>query len=572
MTDLVPTPTGNDPESYLDRDATLTDALDRSAQGSQGMNFHGPRGDLAEVVSYADLALEARETGRRLLSAGLAPGDRVGLVAETEGDFVRAFMGALYARLVPVPLPLPAAFGAKHSYSKQIQRIIEVADARAVVTSDDYVDWMKEPLEGRELLYTGPVADLPAPENDLIGAPVAGDLAYLQFSSGTTGSPKGVAVSHSGLMANLKAMGQDALSMTSCDRGVSWLPFYHDMGLVGCLLLPAAAGMSMDFLATRDFIRRPGLWLSMISRGKATMSYSPSFGYELAARRGQSAKDLDLSSWRIAGIGGDMIRSGNLDEFSRTFADVGFRSESFLPSYGMAELTLGMTFAEVGRGCRIHRLDPEALERGVVKKAEEDVRQARDFAICGKPLLHHEIQIRTREGELLDTSEVGQIHARGPSMMEGYYGDPDATRQVLDGDGWLDTGDVGFLDEDGELVITGRAKDLIIVNGRNIWPQDVEWMVEQGVEGIREGGVVAFGTSSSHETDQEQLTVVIEYRNASQEAIDAIISRTDSFLRNEFQLSPIVARSRPGSLPRTSSGKLSRATARELYLSGAFET
>src|SRR5699024_8013557 len=194
--------------------------------------------------------------------------------------------------------------------------------------------------------------------------PSPDDLAYLQLSSGTTRAPRGIGVTHRALMANLEGMATQAFALDPADRGMSWLPFYHDMGLVGCLLLPIATQMSIDYLATRDFIRRPGLWPAMISRARVTMSYAPSFGYQLAARRARLSEPLDLSCWRIAGIGGDMIKTGNLDEFARVYAEHGFEPESFLPSYGMAELALGFTFAPLGSGCRAEMLDTAELERG----------------------------------------------------------------------------------------------------------------------------------------------------------------------------------------------------------------
>ena len=569
MTNLVPTPTDPDRQPRIREFATLTEALDAAEGGLAGLNFHSSRGDLAEVLSYTDLAHQAREVGSRLLALGLEPGARVGVLAETHGDFLRGFMGALYAGLAPCPMPLPAAFGSRDGYGLQIQRIVEVADPGAVLVPDEYLDWVVPAMEPFGLAYVGPISGLPPKGPPAEGGGSPDDLAYLQFSSGTTGAPKGVAVTHRGLMANLAGMGHDALNVSGADRGVSWLPFYHDMGLVGCVLMPMAAHLSIDYLATRDFIRRPGLWPAMISRAGATMTYAPSFGYELAARRGRAAEGLNLAQWRIAGIGGDMIRAGNLADFSQAYAPFGFNPDSYLPSYGMAELTLGLTFTALGSGARMHALDPDALEEGRVKPAPGDGR-AREFAICGKPLDGHDISVRLPDGSEAPEGAVGQIFARGPSVMQGYFRNPEATAEILEAGGWLDTGDLGFLDENGELTLTGRAKDLIIVNGRNIWPQDIEWTVETNLNGIREGGVVAFGATTSHETEQEQLTVVIECRKGDAEARAELTRQADALVREVYQLSPVVALSRPGALPRTSSGKLSRSKAREMYLSGAF--
>lgn len=566
MNTLTPMPEDRDRVVKAASFATLTQALEAASFARTGMNFYGPRGDLVEVLPYADLVDQSREIGARLLALGLVPGDRVGMLAETHADFVRAFAGALYVGLVPCPMPLPPAFGGRMDYSAQIEGIAKVAKFRAVIAPEDFLDWVVEPLAHFGLLFVGTVSDLPEGQTVTEAASDPEGLAYLQFSSGTTGSPKGVAVTHAGLMANLSAM-QEALEITGADRGVSWLPFYHDMGLVGCMLLPMVTQFSIDYLATRDFVRRPALWPLMISRARATVSYAPSFGYRLAAQRGRAADGLDLSSWRIAGIGGDMIRTGNLSSFSDVYAAHGFDPKAFTPSYGMAELTLGLTFAADGAGCRAHALDPSVLEDGIAQDASDGTR-SREFAICGKALPGHEVEVRLADGSHAGTRQIGNVFARGPSVMQGYFLDPEATRDVLAEDGWLDTGDIGFIDENGELTLTGRAKDLIIVNGRNIWPQDVEWTIEQRIEGIREGCVVAFETTPSHETDQEQVTLVIEHRNPKD---DEISRQAGSLMQQVYQLTPVVALSRPGSLPRTSSGKLSRSKAREMYLAGLLD-
>lgn len=572
---LTTTPTDPGQASRPGTFATLTEALDYAAAGRSGMNFYGPRGDLAEVLSYADLAEQGRETGGRLLARGLEPGDRVGLIAETEADFVRAFMGCLFARLIPCPMPLPAAFGAKGAYGGQLQRIAAVADVSAVIAPEAYLDWVRPPLTepgtASSLLFIGPLGSLAdlTPQDIANEHPDPEATAYLQFSSGTTQAPKGIAISHRAMMANIIGMVRDALKIDGRDRGVSWLPFYHDMGLVGCMLLPIGAQMSIDYLATRDFIRRPGLWPTMISRAGATMSYAPSFGYELAAKRGRSVEGLDLSRWRIAGIGGDMIKVANLNEFTSTFAPHGFDASSFLPSYGMAEVSLGLTFSALGSGCRSHRLDLDQLDRGKAVKANTG--RARDFAICGTALPGHEVEVRDPSGAALPEGKVGKVFARGPSIMQGYFNNPDSTAEVLDQAGWLDTGDLGSF-VDGELVLTGRAKDLIIVNGRNIWPQDIEWTLEHRVAGAREGGVVAFGGAEDDgDGREEEVTIVIECRTSQPDGREALKTEADALVREIHGVSPRVALSKPGLLPRTSSGKLSRAKARDMFLAGSFD-
>ena len=562
-----PTPTGRGVPLRAGRFGTLVDALDYAARARTGMNFHGPRGELVEVLGYARLASEARAAAGRLLGLGLAPGDRVGLVAETDGDFVRGFMAAVLAGLVPCPMPLPTAFGARAEYAGQLRRIAAVADMSAVILAEPYRALVAEALEDRQFRHVGPLDAIDAAPAPLPSAPAPDALAYLQFSSGTTRAPRGIAVTHRAVMANIEGMAA-ALTLGPSDRGMSWLPFYHDMGLVGCLLLPVAAQMSIDYLATRDFIRRPGLWPAMISRNRATLSYSPSFGYRLAAQRSRLSGPMDLSSWRIAGIGGDMIKTGNLDEFARVYAPHGFSPDGFLPSYGMAELALGFTFSRPGAGCRSEVLDTAALERGEARPKGAGPGDARAFARCGRPLPDHELELRDDDGRALGVRQVGGIFARGPSVMQGYFRDPDATEAVLSPDGWLDTGDKGYLTEEGELVVTGRSKDLIIVNGRNIWPQDIEWTLERRLSGVREGATAAFGIDTGAE---EGLAVVLEHRGSDAEARARLRDEADMLIRESFGLAPEIAFCAPGTLPRTSSGKMGRAQARAMYLAGRFE-
>ncbi|MEM9043638.1 MAG: fatty acyl-AMP ligase [Pseudomonadota bacterium] len=556
-------------EKLVSEYTSLLEVLDTRAAGTAGMNFHGPRGDLIETLSYADMSAEGRACAARLLALGLARGDRIGLLAETNGDFVRAFIGALYAGLVPCPVPLPPAFGDRKAYQQTLLGISRVAGFRVLLMPDEYAELVRPSLAELDLDYAGPLSGLPVPASPVAVVPEPNDLAYLQFSSGTTGAPKGVAVTHRSLMANLSGM-QMALDVSSADHGVSWLPFYHDMGMVGCMLLPLAVQFEIDYLATRDFIRRPGLWLSMISRSGATMSYAPSFGYELVARRAKAVDGLNLKTWRIAGIGGDMIRSGSLADFTSSYQPFGFDPNSFTPSYGMAELTLGLTFPAMRTGLRTHRIGSDALAQGFARKAAEADEKAREFAICGRALPEHEVVVRLANGNAAAPHQVGQIYARGPSVMQGYFQDETTTSSILDEDGWLDTGDLGFLDEAGELTLTGRAKDLIIVNGRNVWPQDVEWTMEQQIEGVRDGSVAAFSTEVVDGNAQEQLTVVIEHRGALNGGAETIVANADRLVRQVYQLTPVVALARPGALPRTSSGKLSRNKAREMYLSGDF--
>jgi fatty-acyl-CoA synthase len=354
------------------------------------------------------------------------------------------------------------------------------------------------------------------------------------------------------------------------DRAVSWLPLYHDMGLVGMLLSGLACQCSVDLLPTGAFVRRPSLWLELISSRQATISYAPTFGYELAARRAQAAnpESLDLTSWRVAGVGGDMIRPAPLEAFARAFSSSGFSPSTFVPSYGMAETTLGLTLAPLGQGIRTDRIDVEALERrqSADPRHREGTR-TRDFALCGKVLPGHRIEVRDQQGKPLAERRMGRIFASGPSLMTSYFGEPKETARVLSKDGWLDTGDLGYA-FDGQIVITGRAKDLIIINGRNVWPQDLEWTAESEIAALRSGDVAVFSVNGA---DQERIIALVQCRTGAAETREDLRAQTAGLFRTRHGLEAEVVLIPPHSLPQTSSGKLSRSSAKSLFLSGAFE-
>lgn len=571
MTDLCITPTGSGKPVLLADFATLTEALDYAAQGVNGLSLYDARGRIVTTTMWEDVREEALATGARLLHRGLQPGDRVGILAETSPTFIATFFGCLYAGLVPCPMPLPAAFGARRAYLDVLRGLLDAASARAIVAPGMFGDWVEEEFAQCDLAFAGAFASLDERVDRLKPQPAAGDgLAYLQFSSGTTRAPMGVAISHRAAMANLRAMATH-LQFDDRDRGVSWLPWYHDMGLVGCVLLPISVQMSMDYLATKDFMVRPGLWLDLIGRNRATLSYAPSFAYELAAKRARPSADLDLSDWRVAGIGGDMVRAAALRSFADAFAASGFQPSVFVPSYGMAEATLGLTFGSLGNGAQFDTLDAASLaDAGVAREPQPGGRKV-DLARCGAVLASHQIEIRDEAGALLPERQVGRVFAAGPSLMQGYFGQPDATAEVLTADGWLDTGDLGYLDR-GDLVIAGRAKDMLIVNGRNIWPQDVEWSVESQVDGVRSGGAALIGVNPTPDLlDASELVLVVECRSQEPELREAMRNAAHDVARKIYGLETSVALAPPRSLPRTTSGKLQRVKIGEMLRTGQFD-
>lgn len=549
---------------------TIAEALDYAARTDRGMNFYSGKGVLIEQLPYALLREQALALARKLLGAGLHPGETVGLIAESDGNFARAFYACQYAGLIPAPLPLPAAFGGREGYISHLKRMLERAHAKALFGPEVLSGWMSEieNLPGLKFCGTYDLVN-DAPEAASLPAPDAKSLAYLQFSSGSTRFPHGVAVTQAAFMANAHHMAVHGLKITEADRAVTWLPFYHDMGLVGFFLMPMSCQVTIDVLATRDFARRPLLWLELIARTKATVSFSPSFGYELCVRRAETvATDgLDLSTWRAAGIGGDMVRPGVLTRFGARFLANGFAPTAFVPSYGMAEATLALSFTPLGQGALSDVIDGTVLEqehRAV--PAGPTTQRSRAFVRCGRMLPNHEAEIRDEAGALCEQRVVGRIFVRGPSLMEGYFDSPEETEAVLSPEGWLDTGDLGYWVND-ELVITGRAKDLILVNGRNVWPQDLEWTAEAEFTGLRSGDVAVVSVDRG---EAEEVVVLVQCRASDREARIALQSEIGKFFRGRFGLETRIVLVPPRSLPQTSSGKLSRSKAKAMYLAGAF--
>jgi fatty-acyl-CoA synthase len=573
MSDLKPTPTDSGLVRRMADFELMGDALDYAAQGKSGLNFYSARNGLEEVMPYAQLRERALNAAQRMLAAGLVSGDRVAVIAETDAEFVVTFFGCAYAGLIPAPLPLPVAFGGKEGYIAHLKRIMQVCGARAVFAPSSLVEWVEDAAQTLDLAYAGALADLPAIKGDDVPLPRANpkDMCYLQFSSGTTRFPLGVEITHEAFMANAHGISQHGLRVMDGDRCASWLPFYHDMGLVGFLLVPLATQMSVDLMPTRDFARRSLGWLKIISDNRSTLAYSPSFGYELCARRARTANidHLDLSCWRAAGIGGDMIRLPVLERFAECFAKSGFDEKAFVASYGMAEATLAISFAPQDKGLVYDRLDLNALDRdsrAIPTTPNSSVPQ-RTFVLCGGPLPGHAIEVRDAKGNVLEEGQVGRVFVTGPSLMKEYYGNAGETACVMTQEGWLDTGDLGYF-RDGQIVITGRAKDLILVNGRNVWPQDLEWAAESGNDVLRAGDVAAF---SIDDGEGEKVVLLVQTRISDPKRRDSLLSGIEGLVSAEYGLLAKVVSVPPHSLPQTSSGKLSRIKARRMYLEGAFE-
>jgi fatty-acyl-CoA synthase len=552
--------------------ATIAEALDYVATGRRGLNFHDARGTLVRAYPYSDLRQDALAHAQRFVALGIKPGDRIALIAETGADFAACFFGAVYAGAWPVPLPLPTSFGGRESYVDQLSVQLTSCDpalflypaeltefagaaaARAIVRSRDW--------ESLAIVNAAPAA--------LRGAS-SDDIAYLQYSSGSTRFPHGVAVTHRALLDNLRAHGV-GLKIEDADRCISWLPWYHDMGLVGCLLSPIALQMSVDYLKTEDFARRPLAWLDMITRNPGTsLSYSPSFGYDICSRRMSSqtrAEDrFDLSRWRIAGNGADMIRPDVMQAFVDSFAEAGFQASAFCPSYGLAEATLAVSLMPPGEGIRLELVEENELSGCAEDPASDRPRRYRAVVNCGKPVSGMEIDVRGDDGEPLPDRGIGKVFVRGASVMHSYFRDEESSRACLTPDGWLDTGDMGYMSH-GYIFIVGRAKDMIIINGRNHWPQDIEWAVEQ-LPGFKSGDIAAFAITGP--SGEETPAVLVHCRVSDAGERGRLRDEIRERVRAITGISPVVELIPPRSLPRTSSGKLSRVKARNLYLSGEIQ-
>ncbi len=571
----IPTQDPSLPRRFADF-GTLLEAIEYAAGGIRGLNFYSPRGELETSISFSEICKKAQEIGRRFIHFGIEKGSRVALIAETSDEFVCYFIGCQYAGLLPVPLPLPTSFGGREGYTDQLNQQMKSCGATVAISASYMLPLLDEATSGLKMKFVGTSATFEAQaylkdiKNITLPEAKPEDLAYLQYSSGSTRFPHGVAVTHKSLLANCYGIGGEGMNLTEDDRVVSWLPFYHDMGLVGTLLSPIANQVTTDYLATEAFARRPLEWLKLISRNKGTLTYSPTFGYDICARRASPTKiaDLDLSSWRVAGIGGDMIRADVLIYFQEIFKDVGFKSTTFVPGYGLAECTLAVSFARLDTGFEIDLVDEKVLsgEEKCLKKTKINGNGAnyRGVVNCGVPLSEFEMEIRDENDVDLGEYQIGRVCVRGPSVMAGYFQDPEATESCLSEDGWLDTGDMGYMKE-GCLYIIGRVKDLIIINGKNHWPQDIEWMVEQ-LDDLRSGDTAA--VSIPGERDEEVPAILVQCRTRDEAERTAMENKIKNTVHSMIGISPVVALIPPRSLPRTSSGKLSRVKARKQYLAG----
>ena len=547
---------------------TLAAALDALA-GDDARGYTFVRPDGTEVFhSFRSLADEAHRRGAFLLEQGLRKGDRVALVVPESDDFVLTFFGAVRAGLVPVPIYPQLSFKNVEAYHDTVAHIVGASGAKLLVASATTRPFVEPALPkagvGSRVLETTSLTGLPSAR---LGDDVRPeDLGFLQFTSGSTSRPKGVMVSHGNLAANSEAfMLHGVRRITKVDKGVSWLPLFHDMGLIGFVIGPLFSDIEVVFLPTASFVRAPRLWLDALHRYRGTITYAPNFAYALVAKRvkDRDVEGLDLSCVRVAGCGAEPIQAKTLRDFAARLAPAGFRPEAFLPSYGMAEATLAITFMPLGSGLATDRVDPKALQSRRADPPRGDD-GGQEIVDCGLPFPEHEVAIVNEAGERVGDRVVGEIVTRGPSICAGDFQEPELTAASFK-DGWLHTGDLGYT-VDGHVFVCGRVKDIIIIRGRNYYPQDIEWAVGE-LPGVRRGNVVAFGVDVAGE---EQLVVCAEAHQADAEALREAVAQA---VTAQFALAVHKVEVVPqGSLPRTSSGKPQRRKTKQMFLEGSLPT
>jgi fatty-acyl-CoA synthase len=564
---MQPTPVNTKLPIKSDGFANLADALDYAANGDSGFNFYDHKGQLDSVLSYRELREGAIALARRLLGLGLKHGDRVGIIAETDPMFHRFFFACQYAGLIPFALPAGIQMGAHTAYVGQIRRMLESCDAAIAVAPATHSEFLQEAVAEMGLVMAGSPEDFDAlPDADVEFKPLAADEpAYLQYTSGSTRFPRGVEINQATVLENLRAIAQDGLKLTPEDRFVSWLPYYHDMGLIGFILVPLICQLSADYLPSRTFAMRPRLWLKIISDNRGTISSSPTFGYALCAKRLRPSdyERYDLTSWRAACVGAEQVNPVPLRAFAKALAPCNFDPKAFVACYGMAECVLAVSFAPLDVGLTVDYVDQAVMSgEGTAIPVEPDEANVASYVDCGPVLPGFEFRIRDENGNEVEERQCGEIMLKGPSVMSGYFRDEEATRDVLSDDRWLNTGDIGYRVGDN-LFITARSKDVIIIKGRNIWPNDME-VVAQRVEGVRLGGVAAFSVMGFGE--EELAVMVVETKEREISARYKLKHGITELMHEHFGINVIIDLVRPGTLPRTSSGKLSRFQSREAFL------
>jgi len=540
------------------REAAAVDGL--------GVGFWKSPGQI-EHHTYASLAEEAERFAAGLQALGVRSGERVALVLPTCPDFYVAWFGCILARAVPVALYPPVRLGRFAEWRARTTEMLQAANCVAVITERRLQGFLGGPVEQADPAYgCRLVAGVQqyGQGHGLIAQPV-GEMAAIQFSSGTTGDPKPVMLTHDNMVSNARTILAQLPGDPSDHRGVSWLPLYHDMGLIGCLLAAVVAHAPLTLIAPERFVVRPISWLQAISETRATVSVAPNFAFGLVSERVDDADlvDLDLGCWKVALCGAEPVHPRTMERFTDKLAPCGFESTAVTPVYGLAEATLAVTFSDLETPPRWTGFDADLLEN---KRLAVPRANGRQIASLGRPL-NCSLAIRDADQRSLPEGKVGTVFVKGPGVMAGYLDRDESTRAVIDQDGWLNTGDSGFLHK-GELYLCGREKDLIIIRGRNHDPALVEQSLD-GLRGIRTGCVAAFACNDE-EADTESLVVLAEVRG--EEPMERVSVEDEARRRIQAHTGLRVSNVQlvaAGTLPRTSSGKIRRSEARRRFESGS---
>lgn len=526
-----------------------------------------------QPVTYREMFDEARKVAAGLRAHGVAPGDAVPIILPSGREYFQAFWGALFAGAIPAPLYPPVRKNQLGEHLTRQAAIVRNCDAKVLVTVPEAAS-LGLLLKGQapNLQSVLPVSKLLEAGTDLRGIPHRcdpDDLALLQYTSGSTGTPKGVQLSHADLLVNIKAFCQSVGADPVEDRFVSWLPLYHDLGLIGACLGTFYMGIPLYLMSPLSFLARPARWLEEMTRRKATLTAGPNFAYQLCVQKvdDETFAKLDLSSWRVTVNGAEPIDPAGLERFAERFGPVGYKPEVMTPAYGMAELALGLTCTPHGVRPRVDRIEREAFTtRAEAVPAAADDPDAISFVGCGPPMQGYAVRILGPDGDELPERHEGELVYQGPSATRGYLRNEEATRGLIREDGWRVSGDRAYL-ADGWVYVTGRVKDLIIKRGRNLTPHEIEEAAAR-VEGVRKGCVAAFGARKAGDST-ERLVVLAETREQGRETRERIEAGIRQAVHDAVGLPPDeVVLAPPGSVLKTSSGKLRRAACRQRYEAG----
>jgi acyl carrier protein len=520
------------------------------------------------AISYQQLKTGAQKVAAGLQQAGIQAAEPVAIMLPSDSDYFFSFFGILMAGGIPVPIYPPARPSQLEDHILRHAKILANCQAVTLITipeASKVAHLLKSHAPGLKHIVT--VSQLMAADAGAAPPRIHGsDIAFLQYTSGSTGTPKGVVLTHDNLLTNIRAMGR-AVEASSEDIFVSWLPLYHDMGLIGAWLGSLYFAMLFVVMPPLQFLTRPERWLWAIHRYRGTLSASPNFGYEYCLKRldDKDLEGLDLSSWRAAFNGAEPVSPDTMEQFQARFANYGFNTHAMMPVYGLAECSVGLAFPPLNRGPVIDQIDRTRFMSSGQAVAEADSRNALRFVSSGLPLTGHQFRVVDATGRELPERREGRLEFRGPSTTSGYYRNAEVTRTLFHED-WLDSGDLAYI-ANGEVYITGRIKDVIIRAGRNIYPHELEEAVGN-IDGIRNGRVAVFG-SKDPKTETERLIVLAETRSKDSEERERLRTRINTLGTDLVGAPPDdIVLAAPGTVLKTSSGKIRRAASRELYEQG----